>query len=226
MPALPDVPGVLKVIFGVTLGEDVNAINRLHVSYTGTAPTDAVCVALATELYNIYAAEFCVYMRSSDSLDYCEVTDLTSPTSGQGLYTHSTSGSLAGAILAANVAFVASLRIARRYRGGKPRTYLMVLDPSYMQDAQTWTDVAVGDIQASLDAFRADVLGFTSSGTVLQQLVNVSYYEGFVNATNPITGRVRAIPKLRAGGPQVDPATGWVAEKRIGSQRRRSLRSS
>ena len=226
MPALPDVPNVLKVVFNWTIGEDIEAINRVHIGYTGTAPDNSTCNALAAELYVIWQDEFLVYSHASNSLTGCEVVDLTTPSSGAGSHAAANAGGLSGGLLGADVAFVASGKIGRRYRGGKPRIYLPCGDASYLQDAQTWTDAFVALMQASCDAVRSDINGYTSSGCVLTALEGVSYYSGFtIRPTPPIAGvRAKNIPTPRATA-VVDPFTNLVAEQRLGSQRRRLLRS-
>ena len=135
-----------------------------------------------------------------------------------------TGNSLNAALI--RTAFLGSMKIARRYRGGKPRTYLPIGGAGKLQDAQTWTSAFVADIQAALNQIIADIAVTASGGCALGNLVNVSYYEGFVSSQNPITLRWRTIPKQRTAGPLVDPVTSWVAETRIGSQRRRNLRGS
>lgn len=226
MPALAPVPNVLRADFPFSVGEDVMALNRVFISYTGTAPTDATCVSLATTLSGIWSGEMKVYSVSDVAYLGCTLTDLTSPTAGQGSFTTSVEGTYDESLWAAGVAFLASMKIARRYRGGKPRTYLPVGAYALMQDAQTWTSTFVGEMQAVLDQIISDISVTSDAGCALGTLVNVSYYEGFVSSQNPITLRWRTIPKQRVGGPVVDPVTAWVAEARFGSQRRRNLRSS
>jgi hypothetical protein len=201
-------------------------LTRVHIAYTGTAPNDATCATLAQALWVIFGAEFCTYAGSDVSLTSVTLTDLTSPTSGQGDHIATTVGVLAGTMIGADVCMLASMRIARRYRGGKPRSYLPLGTTNVLQTAQTWAATFVSNVQLALDATRADIAVTVASGTTLTTLVNVSYYQGFTVVTNPVTGRARNVPKLRVGGPVVDVVTNWVAESRLASQRRRNLRSS
>ena len=226
MPALEPVPNVLKVDIGWSIGSDLTALTRLFVSWSGTAPSNATCASLAAALYVIFAAELAVYTATTNALEYVNVQDLTSDTAGQGTHVATTAGSLAGGLLGAGVAFLASMKIGRRYRGGKPRSYLPLGDVTFLDTAQLWTSGFQGDVQASLNAIIADVSVTSSGGCDLGSLVNVSYYKGFVvSPPNPVTGRVRNVPTPRAV-PVVDPVTAWVAEQRLSSQRRRNLRSS
>jgi hypothetical protein len=210
---------------GWFIGADLAALTRLHIDYSGTAPTNATCALLASDLYTIFQGTLLPYTPSTTSLESVTVTDLTSPTAGHGEFLAHHVGTLSGVELGAGVAFLASMKIARRYRGGKPRSYLPLGSDNVLQTPQTWTSTFVANVQASLDAIRADIAVTTEAGCNLGQLVNVSYYAGFVSSQNPITLRWRNIPKPRIT-PVIDVATGWQAESRLSSQRRRNLRQS
>ena len=223
MPALPSVPGVIKMDAFYTIGSDLQALNRIFIAYTGGPPSPGDAATLASDLYTIWAAEIPVYMQDANALTGVEVTDLSSPTGSQATHSHTTAGSLTGNPLPANVAGLASMKISRRYRGGKPRTYLPVGDNTSVQTAQTWTTAFVGVLQASLNAIIADIAVTAAGTTSLTHLVNVSYYSGFTVVTNPVTGRARNVPKLRTT-PLIDAVTGWTFETTQASQRRRLLR--
>jgi hypothetical protein len=226
MPPLPNVPNVLKADVGWQIGADLAALTRLHISYTGTPPTGATCVTLAHDLHSDIAATLLPYMVSSNNLLSVRLTDLTSPTSGQGIYSATLPGTSTHNIIGADVSVLASMTIGRRYRGGKPRSYLPLGGDGDLATQQTWTTTFVSNVQASLDGLRSDIAATSFAGCALVALVNVSYYQGFTLVTNPITGRGRNVPKLRVGGPIVDAATNWVCENRLSSQRRRNLRQS
>jgi hypothetical protein len=226
MPALPDVPGVLRVDVQQTLGDDDSVLNRIFVDYTGTAPSDAVCNSLASALYTIWTAEFGPYMTPDKSITGVVVTDLTSPTSGQGSHSAVTTGSYSADPLGASTCMLASIRIARRYRGGKPRTYLAVGGDISLATPQTWNSTFVGQVQASLTQVLSDIAATSISGCSLGTIVNVSYYSGFtIRPTPPIPGvRARNVPTVRVA-PLVDVLQAWTAETRLASQRRRDHRS-
>jgi hypothetical protein len=226
MPALPDVPGVLRVDVQQTLGDDDAVLNRIFVNYTGTAPNDATCNTIASQLYTIWASEFIPYMTPDKSLTGVVVTDLTSPSSGQGSHSAVTPGTFSSSPIGASSCMLASIRIARRYRGGKPRTYLPVGGDTVLQTPQTWTSTFVGQIQASLNQVISDIAAYSVSGCSLGSIVNVSYYSGFtIRPSPPIPGvRARNVPTVRVA-PVVDVLVAWNAETRLASQRRRDHRS-
>jgi hypothetical protein len=223
VPALPVVPNVIRVDIEWTVGTDAAAMDRIFIAYSGGPPTSANCVTLAGLLYIIFAAELAIYTNANNALTGVRVTDLASSTGGQGEHLQTTVGSIGPDDLGANSTALASMRIGRRYRGGKPRSYFPLGGASVMQTPQTWTSAFQVNVQAALNAIIADIAVTTAGTTVLTHLVNVSYYHGFTVVTNPITGRARNVPTLRPA-PIVDPVLSWVMELKLASQRRRLLR--
>jgi len=226
MPSLPPVAGVVRCDVLYQLGSDIDALNRLYIGYSGTPPIDATCTALAADLYVIFAAELCPYMTPGNKLTGIRVTDLSSPTGGQGEHIATTNGSYSSGDVPAGVALLANAHIQRRYRGGKPRTYLPLGGSVGLTTQSLWDPTFLANVQASLDAIRVDIAVTTEGACNLSTLVNVSYYEGFVSAENPVTHRWRTIPVVRVGGPVVDVVTSWVANQKPSSQRRRNLHSA
>lgn len=226
MPALPPVPAVIRADVLYELGSDIDALTRLHIGYSGTPPIDATCVALAGLLNIIFGAEFGTYMTPGNKILGVRVTDLSSPTGGQGESLSTTNGSYSSGVVPAGVSLLANMTIQRRYRGGKPRSYLPLGGSVGLTSQSLWDPTFLANVQAALNACIADIAVTATGGCALGTLVNVSYYEGFVNAQNPVTLRWRAIPKLRVGGPVVDTVTSWVANAKPSSQRRRNLHSA
>lgn len=223
MPALPVVPNVVKWTMFYTLGADTKALSRMFIRYTGTPPNSAACIAIASALYTDFAAEFAGYMHNTCSIEASEITDLSNVSGGTGVHTAHTAGGLSGQALSAATAMLVTMGIARRYRGGKPRTYFPFGDGGSTQTVQTWTSSFVANIQTGLDTIVSDIAVTNSGGCNLAKLCNVSYYQGFTVVTNPVTGRARNVPKLRTT-PVVDDALTWTAETTMASQRRRLLR--
>ncbi|MGH9123011.1 MAG: hypothetical protein ACRDYC_13890, partial [Acidimicrobiales bacterium] len=60
-------------------------------------------------------------------------------------------------------------------------------------------------------------------------LSSISYYKGFTSVLNPVTGRTRDVPKVRAGADlpvPIDTVTALIVNPKPGSQRRRQLHSA
>lgn len=224
MPALPAVPLVCKVIIKQKLGNDVDVINILHWAFTTPNPTSAQLVTAANAIVSAYSSDIVPDITSEMLCESVEIIDLSSSTGSVGISTApSNVGSLVTPPLSAGACTVESYQIARRYRGGHPRTYWGGNVAAQLTDAQDWTGAYLTTKQGDLNAFYNAVgVAFNTFGGMGGQ-VNVSYYSGFTNHTYP-SGRVRAIPTLR-GTPLVDFITGRRINPKVGSQRRRNLQA-
>lgn len=223
MPALPDVPSVLKVVYEFSDGLDFAAIVREYFSYAGTAPTDAVCDAIAADIYAAFVSDLIPLTPSGSQILGVTVTDLTSPTSGTGVHSAITGGSRAGLLLTGGSCVLTNKHIARRYRGGKPRSYWPFFTVDDILTPQTWKAASVSGAQSAFDSFYAAVLAVAESGTTTLAPVNVSYYSGFtVRPTPPIAGvRAKNISTPRAAA-LVDPIASITVHSAPASQRRRT----
>lgn len=223
MPPLPSVPNALKLTIGFALGDDAAATSRLHFAYTGTPPDNAACLAFATTASGAANTYLKSMVGTGNSITSVSVLDLSSPSGGFGIDSSVITGSRGSGLLAAGTAVLLSMAIARRYRGGKPRAYFPFGITGDLTSANQW---ASGSVAAFLDAinnFQVAMDGQVSGGCTIDQLINISYYEGFTGVTNPITGRTKDVAKLRTAGPVVDVITGLSVNTRPASQRRRNL---
>lgn len=222
MPSLPAVPGVLRAQLKWSDSEDLNVTTTLFFSYSGGAPSDAATLALATDI--LVAMEACsTQWLVSVQLTECEVTDLSSDEGAQASFSGTTAGSVGGQVLAGGTCLVANYTISRRYRGGKPRSYLPWGSASTLENAQQWDADFLSDCRSKLDTFFATCIGSTSGGCTITNQVNVSYYNG---STAVIVGsagseRGKTIPTRRAV-PLVNAVTSRAILGRPGSQRRRN----
>lgn len=215
MPPLPPVPQVLKVIIQGNSGESTPLTwqNVLHLSYSGSAPSGSVCNALALHVATEWGTHMSPEQVSNCIQNEVTVTDLTSATSGSGADFTSNTGSRGSDEIPANVAFLINYNITRRYRGGRPRTYLIVGGNADFLDAAHWSTAFTAEVGTHWTAFLNAVIGYSSGGTTLDNLVNVSYYD---KALNPV-------PPYRRTTPVVDPIViaDLIAEQQMASQRRR-----
>lgn len=221
MPALPAVPKVLKVIVTSHMGDAKDIANILHWQYSGTAPTAAQASTFAESIRSAWATDILTHQDQNYSLDKVTVIDLSSSTSAEGQSTGAPAvGSITTAGLALGSALIVSSQIARRYRGGKPRTYIGGQASVNVTSAGEFGSGYLTTMATQWTSFvnTVDAAGWTGAGTLDQ--VNVSYFAGFTNHTYP-SGRTKAIPTVR-GTPLVDVITGFVMRPKIGSQRRRN----
>lgn len=221
MVALPAVPSVIQLAFQTTnTDNDYVDVNRIHVHYTGTAPTSGDLTSFATTAITAWASAFCPSMSDDKEVTGLVAIDLTSPTAATAEVVSSTAGALSGAILPADVCFVMAETVARRFRGGHPRMYLPLGDETKLVDSGHWTAAFITAVELANEGLVVAMAGagWAGAGTILP--VSVSYYEGSHLVTYP-SGRHRDVPTLRGGGPVVDQITNYVGRAKLGTQRRR-----
>jgi hypothetical protein len=223
MPALPNVPNVVKVRLIQTMNEDLDVQNIQHVSFGSGTLSSGDALALAT----LVGASWTTHMAPVESTDLTLVSvdceDLTSPSGATASVAVGTPGTIIGSILSAGAAMVIRKHIQRRYRGGHPRTYFAGMVAAGLHDAQTWDPTFATTFLGAYEAYITAILSGAPAGHGSWADVNVSYYEGFHNFTFP-SGRTRPIPTLRAT-PLVDLVTNYSYNPKVGSQRRRNLQS-
>ena len=221
MPALPDVPKVIKIVLHQHIGADNIALNRIFFRYDGTAPSDTQLATLAGAISTDWQGNIAPLVDTACSLQQVECTDLSSPTAAHGVDNTIHAGTRAGSGLPSAVCAVVKQNIARRYRGGHPRVYLRAGVLSDMSGESAWAGAFVTEYVNDYNAFSVALQALGWAGASNFYPVNVSYYQGFHNFTFP-SGRVRALPTLR-GAPVVDPITSYAGNPRPANQRRRSL---
>lgn len=225
MPALPPVPGVVRITFQAKLSGDLDVINRFYQKYSGTpgALSSSGAVAWATACGPAWSTHLASFTSTDYTLETITVEDLTSATGAVGIFDSSAAGTDASPILSAGSAAVVKSVIVRRYRGGHPRQYLGGMASDNLNTAQSWTSTFVANLATAYTAFRAACAAGCPTGIAPATDVNVSYFQGFTNHTFP-SGRVRPIPTLR-GTPLVDQIASFEVNPKVGSQRRRNQQS-
>lgn len=223
MPALPNVPGVIRVSLQHTLGQDLDALVRFYMAYTGTAPTSTQMGTFATSVSTAWGTNLKALACSTVKLVEVTAVDLTSPTAGIGAAAVSITGTRTTPVNSAQVCMLVNFKVSRRYRGGKPRAYLPYGNNADFTDPQTWGSTLVTAVNTGWAAFITALIAAPPGTATLTGQVNVSYFDGFTVVTNPVTGRSRNVPTLRAT-PVVDSITSIAASARVATQRRRTLR--
>lgn len=220
MPALPAVPSVVRCSVEALINAASPAVSRFFIQYTGTAPTNAQLNTFAASISTAWGTNLKALTDTSTELFHVDAIDLTSATAAVGSNSTTTLGTRAGSQLDAAACAVVSYKIGRRYRGGHPRGYWRFGVQADLSGARIWTVGFTTAVKTGIDAFYTAIegAGWAGAGTLTQ--VNVSYYKGFTVITNPLTGRARNVPTLRAV-PVVDLVTSTVAQSSVGIQRRR-----
>lgn len=215
MPPLPNVPNVLKVVVQGNGSEatPITWANVLHFHYSGSAPSGATLNTVAAHIGGSWDTHMVPECPSPTVQNIVEVIDLTSPTSASGFDFTSRPGTRGDDEIPANSAALAVYPVSRRYRGGHPRTYLLVGGNADFLDMAHWSTAFTAEVQSHWHDFLAGVIGFSTGGMTVDSLVNVSYYS---KEENPVKPYRRATPVVDV----LDISTMFV-EQQIASQRRR-----
>lgn len=219
MPGLPSPGPILRVEF--LTGDDASheAGSRFYLSYSGAAPSSGDLSTLATAVSTDWGTHIASLVNESYSLHGVDITDLSSDTGAIGSWAGTVAGTRTGDFLPANAAAVMNHAILRRYRGGRPRTFLCCGVEEDMEGTNEWTEAFQTAVLTGWEAWIAEILATTGIGITSLALVNVSWYKGNTVFTTP-TGRARNIPTPRTT-PVVDNIQSTSVAPKIGSQRRR-----
>jgi len=220
MPALPAVPKVIRFVYGLGVGEDVNAVVLDHWQYTGTL-SQADLATFIDDVRASWNTNIRPLQGTGDEYRFLRGTDLSTSTSPDYTNTNSEFGTRAGANLTGGVCLLQNNHSARRFRGGKYRQYWPLGVEADIFDQQTWAAAFLTAATAGLLAHETAIKAAATAamGSVIK--VGVSYYSGFTNVTGP-TGRMRAKSTVR-GAAQVDAITSFALNPNMATQRRRTL---
>jgi hypothetical protein len=217
-PPLPDVPCVrCRLDYGTDAG--TLGGSRFYLSYTGSAPTGADCIALATGISVAAGDNFMPVVTSLWALTEVDVLDIASDMGSSGQWTGTIDGGNGGTMIPNNCSINVEFDIARRYRGGKPRMFLPPASSGELTDQDHWSSTALGTFHTAISGFFTQVEALTIGAMGTLNHVNLSYYKGFTNVTNS-SGRTRAAPKYRTVAMH-DNVEGYAVKAVVGSQRRR-----
>jgi hypothetical protein len=223
MPALPNVPNVLRMEMQHTVGTDLDVLTRTFWLYSGSAPSNSGLVSMATALATSWGTVWKPLAGTSITLTNIALVDLTTTSSSEGSHAASIAGTRTGGAMPAGATVLVNYLLARRYRGGKPRSYFPYGVDSDLLNAQQWSSTFTGLVNTALASWDTDVAAAAPSGTTIANQVNVSYYHGFSSVQDPVTLRWRNIPTPRASV-LIDNIVSQSCNAKIGSQRKRYVR--
>jgi hypothetical protein len=220
MPALPNVPNVLRLQLGWSDDQDQSVLSNFFFRYSGGPPDAADCLSIAGAAATAMTANAGAW-HPDTSLTSAGVIDLSTNESAEGFHAVGVPGSLTGTPLAGGTALLVNYHIARRYRGGKPRNYLPWGSSFTLQNRQNWTSTYVGEAQGNITDFLTMMIGASGGSTTITQHVNVSYYEGFTTPPVAPGKRAKNISTPRAV-PVIDQILSSSVNVHPASQRRRN----
>lgn len=224
MVALPAVAQVIKVQYVYSVGEDANAQVALHFGYSETSPPGQSGMdSLVGAIHPNYNSNIKPLVANNVILHQIIATDLSSATGAVGVWAGSEAGTRGSTgLLSGETAMLMNEKVARRYKGGHPRSYWPWGLASDLNDQQTWTSTFV---QACHDGWAAHLSAITShtGPPTITGLVNVRYWSGgtWIQKHN---GDWFEKPNPISGGPVSEPVTAWTFNPKPASQRRRMVR--
>lgn len=204
MPALPASPGDVKITIVQSLA-GVSVYNVLHASGPNSAGyTSTELGSLASAVRSAWVTNVIPLQATALTLTDVVVDDLSNDLGARGIASGSNAGTAGGTIVPASVAVCWSWKIANRYRGGHPRTYIGGVTASGMSNQNTWLSTYVTSHTNAATAIRT-AINTTSVGGSTWTLICLSYYKDKALRPDPV-------PR---------PISGVSVDTRIDSQRRR-----
>jgi hypothetical protein len=167
---MPPVPNVVSVLVRGTITGEIWE-NVYHYQYSGSAPTQAACQGLAGSLHANWVSQMAQLCPAQVSLSEVLVTDMASVNGAQGANAVVVPGTRTGGMLPANAACLVSYPLSLRYRGGKPRTYLLVGTDTDLQDPMNFNTAFTNLVLTMHTNFLNSALGTGTGGTTFNQVV-------------------------------------------------------
>lgn len=191
MPPVPPCNAVKLTAFHTVTGTSRQWANIFHMDYGALAPDQTQINALIADFDTHYDAFVTTFCHTSDTHIQTNAEDLSSSTGVVATTVPATPGGNAGTLAALNVAAVVSWRIARRYRGGKSRTYIGGLSDAQLSPPDQLSTVFAGNLQAAAVAFLAHYTNLSLSG-LTWQLAVVSYRTANAPRVTPLVEDITA----------------------------------
>jgi len=210
LPPRPSPPDhTMRVALAGTNGSGSRWANVFWVRNAGgNTPSDTELNSLAAFIYGRYISHFGPQMNVNVTVQGCQII-YYGPAGLQigGGHVENTLCSQVGQALPASAAICISWRVAQRYRGGHPRTYLPGMSTASMQDVTKWVATYADAVRVSADQFHLDINTHTAGTFGPFHLGTVSFV---------LRNEWRSPPVFR----DFTPASALV-DTRIDTQRRR-----
>jgi hypothetical protein len=219
MTALPAAPNVLRTDMHWQDAFDNKALTRLHWLYSGTPPAAATINSLCQDLGAAWVTHCASLYAATGGLLAVDGQDLNTSSGANGSYPTNTSGTRSGAENPPNIAALINYSISRRYRGGKPRSYVPFGTQSDISSG-TWSGSFVSAVTSGWSAMVAEFVGTAVSGCTISSLVNVGYFAGYTLGPEMPGGFRKKIP-TPLSSPHIDVVNAITCNNSIGTQRKR-----
>jgi len=185
MAVRPPIANVIKMEWTWTCS-GVPLANILHVGYSSAPPIPGDLVDMAGQA-GVEIADFYLTALNPDYV-LVEVicTDLSSDTGNVGSFSSGVAGSNSDPPISAGSSLMVNWQIARRYRGGKPRTYLPPMTSYRLATPSTWDETALSETSTFITNLRSAMEHTTYGDLVLTTLGAVSYVNAHVARVDPV----------------------------------------
>jgi len=222
VPTPPSVPEVIRFRLTGTL-QNGNAWGiRHYVLYTGSAPSGPTMLTLCEGVASAFNTHVLAILSEDTALTAVDGIDLSSDLGSGATADVDYAGAIADPAVADQICAVVRFEIDRRYRGGKPKTFIPGESTTSVGSNSTWGSGFVNDMGTAYGDFQAAIGDLSAAGCDLEGIVNVSLYQGFTPVHNPVTGRYKNVPTYRAT-PLIDLVSSFTCDVLFGSQKRRRL---
>lgn len=206
---LPDLPQGVKMRFAYTYNNR-SMFNIAYLKYSTSAPSVAELNTVSGLAMSAWTTYIKPVLHSAITLNYIDLQDVSSRT---GSYYQNTTGGV-GSIGAASpvpmsVAMAVSFKVAKRYRGGHGRLYMMGFNSVDILNGTTWAGARSAAVSAAWSSYLTNANGW-SSGSNTYSMVVASYYTH--------DSQHKPIFKTPA---ETYPIIGVAVHTRVDSQRRR-----
>ena len=209
MPPRPPVPATIKAEVLWTQNS-IPAANVLHVGYSSAAPIPADLVLLGEALSNAIKGALQASYTPEHILTEVICTDIATDSGSVGSYSVPWLGTDSDAdAISAGSSLMINWQQQRRYRGGKPRTYLPAGGASHMLTVSQWGPTQLASLAAAAVALQAAGVG--------------TYGELHCTGLGCVSYVYRGVARI---DPIFEVFTGYTVSSFIRSQRRRVTASS
>ncbi|MBV8431640.1 MAG: hypothetical protein JO244_10785, partial [Solirubrobacterales bacterium] len=175
-------------------------------------PTADSLDAFCGQINTAWATAMPAMQSAAQSYQGCAATDLSGPTGVEAVVADAIPGTRTGTTLPASTAMVMHETVQFKYRGGHPRTYLLVGVADDKANDSQWASTFLTSVITQWNIFLGTITGFANGGTTYNRQVIVSYYGGAPTVGGKSQLRVT---------PLVFPVLGITPRNAIGTIRRR-----
>lgn len=174
----------MKCVVNWTLN-GINCANVFHVKYQGSPPTPTDANLIAEGVHSAWSQAFITKVSTGLLLESCVATDLSGPYASVGEYVQNITGG--GSVQAApnSVCVVGSWLISKKYRGGRPRTYISGILNADIQNGTHLLPASVTPWTNAFAGFRNQINAMSTPPVVGPFVLGCVHYQLHHNALIP-----------------------------------------